>query len=84
MVIIGATIVAAEAPDTKSTPNLYPKFLVFHAFESFMGSFNSGFRVTVCGLSIFIADLGVGGSMLNGVSSFMSKQCNVGPLTVKG
>jgi hypothetical protein len=80
MVIIGATIVAAEAPDTKSTPRRYPRFLVFHAFESFMGSFSSGLRVTVCGLSIFIADFGVCDSMLEGVSVFMSNA--VGALTV--
>ena len=71
IVIIGATIVAAVAPDTKSTPNLYGRFFVFHSRGSAIGSASSGLRVTVFGLSIFMG--GLGDSMLCESSDFIKK-----------
>lgn len=50
-VIIGATVVAAVAPEIKSAANRRPRFFVFHTRTSVNGSFKAAFVTVLADVS---------------------------------
>ena len=59
--IMGATIDAAVAPETKSEANRRPKFFVFHSFFSAKASDTFGVRDMIFGDALVISIWGVTG-----------------------
>lgn len=69
MTIIGATIVAAEAPETKSATNRRPKFFVFHTLGSDAVSGVLGVRDMI--FDDASKSMGVAGDLSPGVCEFI-------------